>query len=225
LPGLYLNTDGQVSSDKRLQDGKKYHNFSYVINTQNDYYKFKNALNGIVHPVGTQTFVNRIDNNKEMVYKEFTSNTIIEVTLSDTFNISNGSNNMVCTNVSVNIASTVNIGDIVVSNSVSRPISGTANVTSGSNTITGVSSNFINDIIEGDIIYLSTGNTETVSNVISSTSLQTQNTINVTETGVTINLVFNDTKMVNFVNANTILVNTNFTTNSNFVTVSVQKVK
>jgi hypothetical protein len=110
-------------------------------------------------------------------------------------------------------------------NQVSRPISGTANVTSGSNTINGVSSNFINDIIEGDIIYLSTGNTETVSNVISSTSLQTQNTINITTTGVTINLVFNDTKMVNFVNANTILVNTNFTTNSNFVTVSVQKVK
>ena len=227
LPGLYLNTDGQVSSDKRLQDGKKYHNFSYVINTQNDYYKFKNALNGIVHPVGTQTFVNRIDNNQETVYKEITSNNLIQVTAmcSETYNVVNGSNNMVCTNVSANIVSTFNVGDIVILNQVSRPISGTANVTSGSNTINGVSSNFINDIIEGDIIYLSTGNTETVSNVISSTSLQTQNTINVTETGVTINLVFNDTKMVNFVNANTILVNANFTTNSNFVTVSVQKVK
>ena len=227
LPGLYLNTDGQVSSDKRLQDGKKYHNFSYVINTQNDYYKFKNALNDIVHPVGTQTFVNRIDNNQETIYKEITSNNLIQVTAmcSETYNVVNGSNNMVCTNVSANIISTFNVGDIVILNQVSRLIFGTANVTSGSNTITGVSSNFINDIIEGDIIYLSTGNTETVSNVISSTSLQTQNTINITTTGVTINLVFNDTKIVNFVNANTILVNTNFTTNSNFVTVSVQKVK
>jgi hypothetical protein len=139
--------------------------------------------------------------------------------------VANGSNNMVCTNVSANLVNIFNVGDIVILNQVSRSISGTANVTSGSNTITGISTNFINDIIEGDIIYLSTGNTETVSNVISSTSLQTQNTINITTTGVTINLVFNDTKMVNFVNANTILVNTNFTTNSNFVTVSVQKVK
>jgi hypothetical protein len=227
LPGLYLNTDGQVSSDKRLQDGEKYHNFSYVINTQNDYYKFKNALNGIVHPAGTKTFVNRIDNNQETIYKEISSNNLIQLTVlcSETYNVANGSNNMVCTNVSANLVNIFDVGDIVILNQVSRPISGTANVTSGSNTITGVSSNFINDIIEGDIIYLSTGNTETVSNVISSTSLQTQNTINVTETGVTINLVFNDTKMVNFVNANTILVNTNFTTNSNFVTVSVQKVK
>jgi hypothetical protein len=227
LPGLYLNTDGQVSSDKRLQDGEKYHNFSYVINTQNDYYKFKNALNDIVHPIGTQTFVNRIDNNQETIYKEISSNNLIQLTVlcSETYNVANGSNNMVCTNVSANLVNIFDVGDIVILNQVSRPISGTANVTSGSNTITGVSSNFINDIIEGDIIYLSTGNTETVSNVISSTSLQTQNTINVTETGVTINLVFNDTKLVNFVNANTILVNTNFTTNSNFVTVSVQKVK
>ncbi len=225
LPGLYLNTDGQLSADKRLQDGKKYHNFSYVINTQNDYYKFKNALNDIVHPIGTQTFVTRIDNNDETVLKQITTNTLITVTLTDTFNIANGSNNMVCTNVSSNVANTVNVGDFVILSDVSRRISGTANVTSGSNTITGVSSNFINDIIEGDIIYLSTGNTETVSNVISSTSLQTQNTINITTTGVTIDLVFNDTKMVNFVNANTILVNTNFTTNSNFVTTSVQKVK
>lgn len=225
LPGLYLNTDGQVSSDKRLQDGKKYHNFSYVINTQNDYYKFKNALNDIVHPIGTQTFVTRVDNNEEMVLKQITTNTLIAVTLTDTFNISNGSNNMICTNVSSNVANVVDVGDIVILSDVSRRISGTANVTSGSNTITGISSNFINDIIEGDIIYLSTGNTETVSNVISSTSLQTQNTINITTTGVTIDLVFNDTKMVNFVNANTILVNTNFTTNSNFVTTSVQKVK
>ena len=225
LPGLYLNTDGQLSADKRLQDGKKYHNFSYVINTQNDYYKFKNALNDIVHPVGTQTFVTRVDNNDETVLKQITTNTLITVTLTDTFNIANGSNNMICTNVSSNVANTVNVGDFVILSDVSRRISGTANVTSGSNTITGISSNFINDIIEGDIIYLSTGNTETVSNVISSTSLQTQNTINITTTGVTINLVFNDTKMVNFVNANTILVNTNFTTNSNFVTTSVQKVK
>ena len=225
LPGLYLNTDGQVSSDKRLQDGEKYHNFSYIINTQQDFYKFKNTLNNLVHPLGTKTFVNRNDINEENIYNNVVSNNLIQITLSDTFNISNGSNNMVSTNLSANVASTVNVGDIVILTSVSRRISGTGNTTSGSNTVTGVSSNFINDLIEGETIYLSTGNTDVVANVVSANSFVTTNTINVTTTGVTINLVFNDTKVVTFVNANTILVDTAFTTNSNFVTTYVEKVK
>ena len=53
--------------------------------------------------------------------------------------------------------------------------------------------------------------------------MDTSNTINITNTGVTINLLFNDTKTVTFVNANTILVDTAFTTNSSFVTTLVQK--
>jgi hypothetical protein len=32
-PGIYLNSDGQVSADKKLQDEKRYHNNSYVITT------------------------------------------------------------------------------------------------------------------------------------------------------------------------------------------------
>lgn len=223
LPGLYINTDGHVSSDKRIQDSDRYHNFSYVINTTKDYNQFKNALNNIVHPLGTKTFVNRIDNNTEVVSKSLTDVGIIQLTLSDTFNIANGGNNMVSTNLSANLTSSVNVGDIVILTDVYRQISGTANTTSGSNTVTGVSSNFINDIIEGDILVLSTGNTETVSNVISANSFVTQNTINVTNTGITMNLLFNDTKMVTFVNANTILVDTAFTTNSSYVTSFVQK--
>jgi hypothetical protein len=223
LPGLYINTDGHVSSDKKIQDGDKYHNFSYVINTKKDYNQFRNALNNIVHPTGTKTFINRIDENSESVSKFLTDVGIIELTISDTFNIANGGNNMVSTNTSANLVSSISVGDIVTLTSVSKRILGTANTTSGSNTIIGVSSNFINDIIEGDIIVLSTGNTETVSNVISETSIQTQNTINVDDTGVTINLVFNDTKTVTFVNANTILVDTSFSTNSSFVTTLVQK--
>jgi len=66
-PGIYLNTDGHISEDKFLQDGNKFHNFSYVINSQTDYNKFKKPLNDIVHPLGTKTFVTRIDNNQENV--------------------------------------------------------------------------------------------------------------------------------------------------------------
>lgn len=225
LPGLYTNTDGHISSDKRIQDDKKYHNFSYVINTENDFYKFKNSLNNLVHPLGTKTFVNRIDTNTEDITKTVSDQRVIEITSTNTFNIANGGNNMVCTNVSANVASTINVGDIVILTSVTRRISGTANTTSNSNTITGVSTNFINDIIEGDTIVLSTGNTEIVSNVISANSLMTQNTIGVSNTGVTINLLFNDAKTVTFVNANTVLVDTSFTTNSSYVTTLIKKVK
>ena len=225
LPGLYVNTDGQISSDKRLQDSEKYHGFSYVINTTQDYQKFKTSLRDIVHPIGTKTFVNRIDNNEETVIENLTSNTLIQLDLVDTFNISNLSNNMVCTNTSANVASTVNIGDFIIVSSVVKPLQGNVNITSGSNTITGISTNFINDIQDGDIIQLSSGNTETVLSVSNATSLITQNTINVTSTGTLINLLFTDSKMVNYVNANTILVDTKFTTNSNYVAVSVQKVK
>ena len=224
LPGLYLNTDGQISADKVLQDGKKYHNFSYVISTTKDLKSFKNSLNNIVHPAGTVTFVNRYDNVSDIVeytmsdYRTLTANTNI------TFNIANGSNNMVRTNGS-DVSAVVNVGDIVILKSVTKRISGTANVTSGSNSVSGLSTNFISEVQIGDTIYLSTGNTEVVKSITDANTLITQNTISVTATGATINLVFDDAKTVTNVNTSTILVDTPFTTNSKYVTTFVQKVE
>jgi hypothetical protein len=117
----------------------------------------------------------------------------------------------------------VSTGDVVTFTSVNKRISGTVNVSG--NTLYGTSTNFINDLLDGDLIYISTGNTVTVSNVVSSNVLVLQNTINVSANAVYVNVVFNDTKTVSQVNANTILVTTAFTTNSSFVTATVQKVK
>ena len=225
LPGLYLNTDGQLSSDKVLQDGRKYHNFSYVISTSKDYNTFKTSLDNIVHPIGTITFINRIDTNSDIVPYAAIDYRLITEQLPVSFNISSGTLNMVSTNNSINVASLVDVGDFVVLESVSKSISGTSNVTTGSNTVIGLNTNFINDVQIGDVIYLSTGNTETVKSITDANTLITQNTIGVTSTGVTINLVFDDTKTVNFVNANTILVDTAFTTNSSFTATLVQKVE
>ena len=224
LPGLYLNTDGQLSADKVLQDGKKYHNFSYVISTTQDLKSFKNTLNNIVHPAGTVTFVNRFDTVSDVIpytmsdYRTITANTNI------TFNIANGSNNMVRTNGS-DVSAVVNVGDIVILKSVTKRISGTANVTSGSNSVSGLSTNFIDEVQIGDTIYISTGNTEIVKEVTSANTLITQNVISVTTTGATINLVFDDAKTVTSVNTSTILVDTAFTTNSKYVSTFVQKVE
>jgi len=225
-PGIYLNTDGQPSSDKKIQDGTKYHNFSYQIQTENDYNKFKKSLNEIVHPLGTKTFVNRINSHTEDVANtSLTTINIIKTELANTFNIRSGSNNMVATGASPNLANTVNVGDMVILTTLSKRVNGTVNVASTSNVVTGNLTTFINDVQDGDTIFISSGNTETVTYVTNTTSLMTQNTINVTANNQTINVVFDDIRTVTFVNANTILVSGSFTTTANLVTTILQKVE
>ena len=53
FPGFYLNTDGFPSSDKRLQDGRVYQNYSYVVESEKSLAEYQNSLQDIVHPIGT----------------------------------------------------------------------------------------------------------------------------------------------------------------------------
>lgn len=171
-PGIYLNNDGQPSSDQKLQDDKKYHNYSYVINTTNDYYKFKKTLQEVAHPTGTKSFVTRIDTHTKDVFNQNAS--IIYLTQeyhSNTFNVSNGSNNIVSTSLTPNVSSQVSIGDFIVLKNVFKTIVGTANITSSSNVITGNGTNFINDLVDGQTIYLSSGNTVVVKTVINANTI------------------------------------------------------
>lgn len=222
-PGIYLNTDGHISEDKFLQDGNKFHNFSYVINSKTDYNKFKKPLNDIVHPLGTKTFVTRIDNNQENISANDVNQSITVTTLPTKFNIVYGAN--ATTNTTANLMNYVNVGDVVIFTGVYRHVANTVNISLGSNTVFGNTCNFINDILDGDIIYLSTGNTETVLSVSNSKYLITQNTLGVTANNVTINLYFDETKTVTFVNANTIKVDTAFTSNTLNIVTNVLKVK
>jgi len=222
-PGIYLNTDGHLSADKVMQDGNKYHNFSYVISSQTDYNKFKKPLNDIVHPLGTKTFVTRIDNNSENVSANDVNQSITIKALPTKFNIVYGAN--ATTNSTANLMNYVNVGDVVIFTGVYRNVANTVNISLGSNTVFGNTCNFINDILDGDIIYLSTGNTETVLSVSNSKYLITQNTLGVTANNVTINLYFDETKTVTFVNANTIKVDTAFTSNTKNIVTNVLKVK
>ncbi len=225
-PGIYLNNDGQPSSDQKLQDDKKYHNYSYVINTTNDYYKFKKTLQEVAHPTGTKSFVTRIDTHTKDVFNQNAS--IIYLTQeyhSNTFNVSNGSNNIVSTSLTPNVSSQVSIGDFIVLKNVFKTIVGTANITSSSNVITGNGTNFINDLVDGQTIYLSSGNTVVVKTVINANTIYATSVLNVSSTDSTINVVFDETKNVSFANANTILVDTNVTSTNNFVSIIVQKVR
>lgn len=226
-PGIYLNTDGHVSSDKKLQDGKKYHNFSYVIETGTDYAKFRTALNDIVHPIGTKTFVVRTVENAETITTSNDSQSIIITSLSDTFNIGFGSNTIVSTNVSANLQSTVNVGDIIILSNVHKTLQNTVNVISGSNLLFGHANsvNFINDLQEGDTIYLSTGNTTTIKTVTNSSYAILNTTINVTSTTATVNLVYSEVATANSVNANTIITTTKFKANGSNLSATIHKVR
>ena len=224
-PGLYLNTDGQVSADKRLQDGDKYHNFSYIIKSRTDYAKFKNPLYDISHPVGTKIFVTRIDDNTENVAHTPNSQTLLITPLSNTYNISKNSSVVISTNVSANLISTVNVGDYIIINNIKKPIQNTINVVFGSNVIFGDANsvNFINDLLEGDVLNLSTGNTVIITGVSNSTYATVDTVIGVTSSSATANVIYTEIKKVSAVTANTITVTANYRDNGSFLTANVQK--
>jgi hypothetical protein len=54
--GYYLNTDGFLSSDKKLQDGNRYHNYSYVVLTKESLESYRKTLLDVLHPTGTKLF-------------------------------------------------------------------------------------------------------------------------------------------------------------------------
>jgi len=225
-PGIYLNTDGQVSADKKLQDGVKYHNFSYVIKTKTDYVKFKKPLKDIAHPIGVKSFVVKIDNNDEYITVGNTSQHIRVTDLPDTYNIAKGSNTIVTTNVSANLRLSVNVADVIVLSGAYKRLQNTVNVISGSNILFGHANNvdFIVDLQEGDTIYLSTGNTTTIKEITNSNYAILSTTINVTSTSATVNLIYTEIATVNSLNANTIITTTKFNSNGSNLSATVRKV-
>lgn len=51
-PGFYINTDGQPSADRFLQDANTYHNYSYKVVVEQALNDYKNTLMHLVHPAG-----------------------------------------------------------------------------------------------------------------------------------------------------------------------------
>ena len=54
--GYYVGTDGQLSSQKKLQDSKYYQDFSYVILADQDINNYRDLVLNTVHPAGTELF-------------------------------------------------------------------------------------------------------------------------------------------------------------------------
>jgi len=97
--GYYMNTDGQVSSDKKLQGSNKYHNFSYGIQSDIQYSEYSKSILDIVHPAGTKLLPVYTRQINKKVNEHSTINVHIEVVNSNTSisncNIAYGSTSVV----------------------------------------------------------------------------------------------------------------------------------
>ena len=55
-PGYYEGTDGQLSSQKKLQDSHYYQQFSYVLKVESSYDNWIDTIKKIIHPAGMEVF-------------------------------------------------------------------------------------------------------------------------------------------------------------------------
>ena len=157
--GFFLNTDGFVSADKVLQDGVKYHNFSYEIQSEKSLADFETPIYNIVHPSGTLLISKTVSKTEESSSTTLNSNVdlIMPGNGGSTVNVTNSYSNVVTGNLtlfapnigSVNYSNTrVNVGDLIIINDGDRlPISKTiANVVSNTTLY-----------IAGDFVYAGQG--------------------------------------------------------------------
>lgn len=99
-PGRYLNDDGHLSSYNFLQDGKYYHNYSYVVKIKQAINNYRKALKDLVHPVGMSLFgeFTEVDNGQTMNVQVRTANATKKIVYSLAPYVSN----VVNTNISAN---------------------------------------------------------------------------------------------------------------------------
>lgn len=148
--GFFLNTDGFISADKKIQDEKLYHNFSYIIQSEKSINQYKNILKDIVHPIGTSMFSRTISYNQErdaikpasFVY------TLGDIPTSSNVQIQNSSGNTVNGNATT-FSSTL-IGNLINIIDTTYPLRSRSKIVTHVDTTTGLR-------VEGDFNYTGEG--------------------------------------------------------------------
>ena len=156
--GFYLNTDGFVSSDKVLQDGNIYHNFSYVIQSNKDLAEYKSSLKNIAHPSGLKPISKRIisiESDSSSTDFPFV-NYIKPPTPASNVQVSNSYSNVVTGNGTAFLvaAHKANVGDLFIISDPGNPLRSLSKI------ITDVDSN-TQIRIQGDFIYIGQGKAAT----------------------------------------------------------------
>jgi hypothetical protein len=116
-PGRYLNDDGHLSSFNFLQDGKYYHNYSYVVKIKQAINNYRKALKDLVHPAGMSLFgeYTTVDNGETMNVQVTTANATKKIV----YQIAQYVSNVVNINTSANTI-TSNVRVIRSNNSISN---------------------------------------------------------------------------------------------------------
>lgn len=116
--GFYLNTDGFLSADKKLQDAEYYHNFSYEISSEKSLDEYKETINRVGHPAGMHLLSKYLmkDIVSDIVKTSanlYTSNTVQTTNANTTY-----TSNVLYGNTS-NFTTRANVGDLIVINTTS----------------------------------------------------------------------------------------------------------
>lgn len=142
--GFYLNSDGFLSSDKKLQDANVYHNYSYIIESERSLSDYENTMKDIVHPVGMVMLSRTISKSEltEEIKNELT--VAFSNTVSGTVAVANSYNAKV-TGVGTNFVANAAVGDILLVEDGTYPLRSFAKIIKAidSTTSLNVESNFL----------------------------------------------------------------------------------
>ena len=157
-PGFYINTDGFPSADKKLQDDKIYHNYSYIIESGKSISEYKNVIRDIVHPIGMSMLSRFVAENK--VENNSKSNTVIYL------NLRNANNSQINVEVSTgntitginteftNVTFQADVSDMVILKDSVHPLRGFAKIITSVNSDTELE-------VESDFTYIGQGKIKT----------------------------------------------------------------
>jgi hypothetical protein len=117
--GFYLNTDGQVSSDKKLQSSHKYHNFSYSLISEGSYSNYAKTILDVAHPAGTELIPVHVLKNDMIVNERANINTQAMILTSNslTNNCNVGFGSLFVRGQNENFDTVADVNDLIVINS------------------------------------------------------------------------------------------------------------
>lgn len=216
--GYYLNTDGQLSSDKRLQDDVKYHNFSYELISETSYRDYSKTVLDSLHPAGAKLLAAHVV-KQDLIVNQL-SNINVNILISNSNNlISNcnvgfNSNNVTGINEAFDLFA--NVGDMIIINSANtlRSFAKVITTVSSNNSLNIESPCVIvgqgrGNVTAGAATLTIRGNTNSIASFV---TVDDQIKINVNNTVLT--------KTINSISGNVITLNSNTgitTTNANLV--------
>lgn len=133
-PGFYVNTDGFLSADKKTQDSKTYHNYSYIIESSKSIEEYEETVKDILHPAGT-SMLSRFVANNQLTENISTNNIIYTVQVYQqvsNIQVSDSTSNVVTGNGTLWTAANnlIEVGDMILLQDSLHPLRNQAKIVS-----------------------------------------------------------------------------------------------